>query len=101
MHLQPAGKREIIARLLRNLRRIYEESGALDRALEMADMILVATPDAPGELRERAALYRKLDCYAAALRDFERFLALDPAALDDATHRDALAELRQLAARLH
>ena len=101
MHLQPAGKREIIARLLRNLRRIYEESGALDRALEMADMILVATPEAPGELRERAALYRKLDCYAAALRDFERFVSADPAALEDATHRETLAELRELAARLH
>lgn len=100
-HLQPAGKREIIARLLRNLRRIYEETGALERALEMADLILVATPDAPAELRERSGLYRKLDCYGAALRDFERFVALDPGALDDPTHRDILRELRTHASRLH
>ena len=101
VHLQPAGKREIIARLLRNLRRIYEDSGALERALEMADLILVATPDAPGEFRERAALYRKLECHAAALRDFERYLAKDPLAADEPAHRDTLSELRALAAKLH
>ena len=98
--LAPATPRETLARMLRNLKLNYLGSGDLPRALSAVDRILVVTPDDAGELRDRGILYYRLECFAAALEDFERYLALAP--------RDAMAEeirarlpgLRREAARL-
>src|SRR5262249_32936783 len=76
--LSPATPREPLARMLRNLKLNYLRTGDLPRALSAVDRILVVTPDDAGELRDRGILYHRLECFAAALEDFERFLALAP-----------------------
>lgn len=76
--LRPASSRETLVRMLSNLKRIYVESGDVMRTLSCIDRILLLTPAAAQELRDRGLLFRRLECFGAALRDLERYLQLAP-----------------------
>ncbi|MBI3892481.1 MAG: tetratricopeptide repeat protein [Candidatus Wallbacteria bacterium] len=93
--LVTADKREILARLLRNLKAIYLHGGDVERALNAVDRILLVTPDAPGELRDRGLLYDKMQHRRAALADYARYLELVPDAEDAAEIRERVAVLRE------
>lgn len=99
--LEPAGKRQILARLLRNLKGIYRESDKPQRLLEVLNRMLVVAPDAHGELRDRGLLYQRLECYRAALRDLQDYAALEPDAPDFDDVRAKLVELGAQCARLN
>ena len=99
--LEPAGKRQILARLLRNLKGIYRETGQLQRQLEVLNRMLLVAPEARGELRERGLLYQRLECYRAALKDLQDYSALEPEAPDIDEVRARLVELGALCARLN
>lgn len=73
--LEPAPARQILARMLANLKQIYVERQDDLRALRCADRIVLLLPDSPRDLRDRGILFQRLECFAAALRDLERFLA--------------------------
>jgi len=51
--LGTAGKKEIILRLLSNLKAIYLRGQQFDRALPILDWIIATLPDQPTELRDR------------------------------------------------
>jgi regulator of sirC expression with transglutaminase-like and TPR domain len=99
--LEPARKRQILARLLRNLKGIYRETGQLQRQLDVLNRMLVVAPEARGELRERGLLFQRLECYRAALKDLQDYSALEPDAPDIDEVRARLVELGALCARLN
>ena len=99
--LRVATPREILVRLLGNLKQIYLEREEPERALGCCDRILLLVPDAPLELRDRGVVYQQLECFRAALCDLERFLALAPQDPSAEAIRDTLVELRALAARVN
>jgi regulator of sirC expression with transglutaminase-like and TPR domain len=99
--LEPAGKRQILARLLRNLKGIYRETDQPQRQLDVLNRMLVVAPGARGELRERGLLYQRLECYRAALKDLQDYSALEPDAPDIDEVRARLVELGALCARLN
>lgn len=99
--LAPAHPREILSRLLRNLRGIYRHYKQVPEALTATTRILALTPDNPGEWRERAGLHLTLECFRAALGDFQRYLALAPDADDADAIRSRMIELQQICARLN
>ena len=99
--LEPAGKRQILARLLRNLKGIYREADQPQRLLDVLNRMLVVAPEAHGELRERGLLYQKLECYRAALKDLQDYSALAPEAPDIDDVRAKLVELSAQCARLN
>jgi regulator of sirC expression with transglutaminase-like and TPR domain len=98
--LRVATPREILVRLLSNLKQVYVEQQDMVHALACVDRILMLTPDQPRELRDRGIVYRRLECYAAALRDLERYLRLAPD--DDGADavRALIPELQRQAASL-
>lgn len=98
--LAPVGPREVLARWLRNLKQNYLARGDLERALGAADRILLVTPGDAAELRDRGILYFRLECFGAALADFERYLALGPKGPLAEEIRARLPELRREAERL-
>lgn len=98
--LHPAGAREILARMLSNLKQIYVDAADFDHALACVDRILLLDPDQPRELRDRGILYQRLECYAAALRDFNRYLKLAPDDEAAALIRKTLPDLQRQAAML-
>jgi regulator of sirC expression with transglutaminase-like and TPR domain len=99
--LAAAGKKEILARMLRNLKGIYLERRDLPRALAAADRVIMLEPRAAEEYRDRAAIYLDLECFRAALSDFRNYLMLKPGADDAAAVQRRVTELRQIAARLN
>lgn len=99
--LAAAGNREILARVLRNLKGVYLRRGDLARALAAADRGVTLLPDGADGYRERAAIYLRLECFRAALADFRRYLALKPDAADAGAIAAKIGELEHLASRLN
>jgi regulator of sirC expression with transglutaminase-like and TPR domain len=99
--LEPAGKRQILARLLRNLKAIYREADKPERQLDVLTRMLVVAPAAHGELRERGLLYQRLECYRAALKDLSDYSTLEPDAADAEEVRARVVELSAICARLN
>ena len=98
--LEPASKRQILARVLRNLKQIYRELDKPERMLEVLNRMLVLSPQATGELRDRGYLYQKLECWQPALKDLTDYLELEPDAPDLDDVRVRMMELRALCARM-
>jgi len=99
--LAAAGKKDILSRMLRNLKGVYLQRRDFSRALAAADRVIMLEPRAADEYRDRAAIYMELECFRAALSDFRNYLMLKPGADDAATVQRRVAELQQLAARLN
>jgi regulator of sirC expression with transglutaminase-like and TPR domain len=100
--LEPATNRQILSRVLRNLKGIYHrESDKPERMLDVLNRMLVVTPDASAELRDRGYLYQRLECYRAALKDLTDYAEREPDAPDLDEVRGKLLELSALCARLN
>ncbi|MBF0279684.1 MAG: tetratricopeptide repeat protein [SAR324 cluster bacterium] len=76
LYLQKAQPREILVRILRNLKNVYMKKEKLEDALSCCDRILMLETDSMIELRERGLLYYKLECFQEAQNDLERLLLL-------------------------
>src|SRR5690349_14512098 len=60
--LVAANKKEILARVLRNLKAIYLERAERDTALSVMDWLVTLNPSDPLEVRDRGLLYEQLEC---------------------------------------
>lgn len=74
--LRAATPREILVRMLRNLKAVYLGRRESTQALRALCAILALVPDLPEELRDRGLIYRELGHHQAALDDLRRFTAL-------------------------
>ena len=99
--LAVSGKKDILARLLRNLKTIYLERRDAPRALAAVDRVIELEPGAAEEYRDRARIYLDLECFRAALSDLRNYLMLKPGAEDAAVVQRSVVELQQIAARLN
>jgi len=99
--LEPASTRQILARMLRNLKGIYRETDKPERLLEVLNRILVVVPEASTELRDRGLVYQRLECYRAAYKDLTDYVEREPDAPDYYEVRARLTELSTLCARLN
>ncbi|MGQ0545955.1 MAG: SirB1 family protein [Betaproteobacteria bacterium] len=99
--LEPATNRQILARMLRNLKGIYREADKPESMLDVLNRMLLVAPDASGELRDRGIVYQRLECYRAALKDLSDYAEREPDAPDQDEVRVRLMELSALCARLN
>jgi regulator of sirC expression with transglutaminase-like and TPR domain len=99
--LAAVGPRQMLARMLRNLKTIYLRAEDYVRALRALDLLLILEPASAEDLRDRGLVYAALDCYGAAAHDLERYLGLVPEAPEAAKIVTKIAELKRRAARLH
>ena len=99
--LVSASNKEIIVRLLRNLKAIYLREHNLDKALPIVNWIIATMPEQTPELRDRGMIYQELECPRAALVDFETHLRLSPSCEDADDIRKRIIELRKEVARLN
>jgi regulator of sirC expression with transglutaminase-like and TPR domain len=88
-HLQAVGPRQILARLLHNLKKIYVQGADDVRALWTVDRLILLSPDDAAERRDRGLVCARLGHVAAAVRDLSAYVAAAPAAPD----RDEVAAL--------
>lgn len=99
--LEPATNRQILSRVLRNLKGIYREADKPERMLDVLNRMLLVTPGASAELRDRGYIYQRLECYRAALKDLTDYSEREPDAPDLDEVRGKLLELSALCARLN
>ncbi|MDQ3069196.1 MAG: tetratricopeptide repeat protein [Acidobacteriota bacterium] len=72
--LQPAAPRDIVVRMLTNLKRLYVRQQAFADARRVCDLLLALDPSASEERRDRGLLSFHLGDAGAALRDLEGYL---------------------------
>ena len=88
--LRPCSARQMLARMLNNLKRTYVELRSFPQAYAATDMILAVDPTLLAELRDRGLLAYHLDNYPAALRDLEDYVRLHAWTDDDRKERDEI-----------
>ena len=99
--LEPASNRQILARLLRNLKGVYREKDRPERLLAVLNRMLVVVPDSAAELRDRGFVYQRLECWRPALQDLTEYLRREPDAPDQDEVRAKLVDLTLRCARLN
>ena len=80
--LQAMEKKAIITRMLYNLKGIYYQKEAYDKALSIVERILMINPQVPSEIRDRGLLYMQTSFFAKALSDLNYYLAHTSASED-------------------
>jgi regulator of sirC expression with transglutaminase-like and TPR domain len=100
-YLAAVSTRQILARMLHNLRRIHAERRDDVRTFWVLDRILLLVPGQLEALRDRGLAAARLGGAAAAVRDLETYLASAPEAGDAAELRAVLAALRGRASMLN
>jgi regulator of sirC expression with transglutaminase-like and TPR domain len=74
--LAPATPRQIVVRMLLNLKRIYVHMRSFPQARDVTELLLAVTPSALSELRDRGLLAYHLNDVTGALRDLQTYLRL-------------------------
>ena len=99
--LEPASPRQILARLLRNLKAIYLDAKDFDKALGVMNRLVILLPDVPEERRDRGLVFARLECPRAAQDDLSHYAAARPQAEDAGQIAGQLAVVTIAAARLN
>jgi len=92
------GKRDMIVRLLHNLKGAYLRAGDDHGALAAVERLLLLFPADPDETRDRGLLLYRLRRYGAALDALEAYLDARPAARDAEQVQGHIVSLRDLLA---
>jgi regulator of sirC expression with transglutaminase-like and TPR domain len=92
--LRPSTKREMLVRLLTNLKGIYTKIGDDRRSLAVVERLLMIMPTAPLESRSRGMLLAKLGRHEEAAHQLEAYLRVSPAAGDTHNVQKLVRELR-------
>jgi regulator of sirC expression with transglutaminase-like and TPR domain len=93
--LSVIGTRQILTRMLNNLKVIYFNNQEYGKALSIVERLLILHPQAASEVRDRGLLSCQLKRYSEASADLERYLRLAPKAEDSEVIREHLRSLRQ------
>jgi len=76
--LANCSNKEIILRMLRNLRNLYMQEESYEKALPIADILVNLDNDLADALKARAATYDQLECHTPALSDYSAYLKISP-----------------------
>jgi regulator of sirC expression with transglutaminase-like and TPR domain len=96
--LTPVGKRQILTRMLNNLRSIYMTNRLLKKALAVIDLILVIYPRSADDVKQRAMLRYQLGFLHGAADELDEYVKMAPEASDaDEMKQTAMAIRRTIA----
>ncbi|MDR7523739.1 MAG: tetratricopeptide repeat protein, partial [Armatimonadota bacterium] len=87
--------RQILTRMLLNLRTAYCRREAWDRGLAVVDRLRVVDPDTPTHRRDRGTVLIKLGHVHHGAAEWEEYLSRYPEAEDAASLREQLRRVRQ------
>ena len=100
-HLRPYTKKELLVRILTNLKHNYFKVKDYRQAIVFADLIAVADPSRGSNLKERAGFYHALKLYRMAIRDLEAYLNLTPPPEDSEEVRGQVLAIWATVAKLN
>lgn len=93
--LKAAGRRDMLVRLLTNLKGVYLNVEDHRRALAAVERILLIHPTAPAEIRDRGTLLARMGRTEEALQQLEWYLDYAPEASDAERIRTLVEELKE------
>lgn len=100
-HLRAVTTREILIRMLTNLKAIYQRQNMHRQALAAVERILLLAPGKVAERRDRGLLLAQLNRPSEAIDELRRFLRSNSAASDSSNVREQLRALHLKAASLN
>jgi regulator of sirC expression with transglutaminase-like and TPR domain len=95
LYLQAASPREILARMLRNLKEIHRTQEDWLRLVSVLDRLIVLQPEAWAEYRDRGLAWAELGDVRRAVEDLETFVEHTDDALERSAIEQRLQELRR------
>jgi len=99
--LLPVTRRQMLTRMLNNLRSIYLSQRDFRRAVQVVDLVLVIYPRSPEDMKQRAVLRYNLNDYRGALSDFEEYVKMSPDASDAEEIKQTALSLRRSMAMMN
>lgn len=93
--------RQILWRMLNNLKDIYLKGHAIDKCLSMVDMILMVDSEDLIQFRDRGLLRLQLRQFEGAGRDLEHYLQHSPQAQDREEIENHVKELKRIRALMN
>ena len=97
--MRPIGRRDILERMLRNLKGIYLNAKEDFRALAVIELLLVLRPEARQEVRDRGIMLARIGRYDEAIEQLELYLDFAPGASDAPRVREYILRLSEAAGR--
>ena len=95
LFLQPAAPRDIIARMLRNLKELHRSNEDWQRLIAVLDRMVILLPTDWQELRDRGLAHAASGQHALALQDLEAYLAHAGDAADALQVAEQIRQLRE------
>jgi regulator of sirC expression with transglutaminase-like and TPR domain len=91
--LESISKKQILRRMLNNLKIIYLRQNDLIKGLSVVERLVVLDPASGEDIRDRGLICLQLECFKQALEDLESYLHLAPHAKDAPAVRKQIAVL--------
>jgi len=95
LYLQVTPSRDIIARMLHNLKEIHSSQEDWSRLIAVQNRLIVLLPQAWSEYRDRGLAHAELGQFDLALADLDTYLVNAKTELDMAAIAGRVAELRR------
>jgi regulator of sirC expression with transglutaminase-like and TPR domain len=99
--LHPVNHRQILARMLNNLKTVYLSTRDFRKALIIADLMLVIRPHSAEDVKQRALLRYSLEMHSLVVQDLEEYLRLAPAAEDAGEVKQMSLSIRRMLAAMN
>ena len=96
LYLQACPPRDILARMLRNLKEIFRSQEDWPRMLQVLDRLVVLLPEIWSERRDRGLVHAELGHVHEALQDLRLYLEAVPSGPDTVALRNRVSELSEL-----
>jgi regulator of sirC expression with transglutaminase-like and TPR domain len=93
LYLQACPPRDLLARMLRNLKEVFRAQEDWPRMLAVLDRLVVLLPEAWDERRDRGLVHAELGHTQDAFHDLQVYLGAEPLAHDQAALKVRLNEL--------
>lgn len=96
LYLQACPSRDLLARMLRNLKEIFRSQEDWPRMLQVQDRLVVLLPEVWTERRDRGLVHAELGHVHEALQDLQTYLEASPSAPDTVALRNRVIELSKI-----
>ncbi|HSE42896.1 MAG TPA: transglutaminase-like domain-containing protein [Acidobacteriota bacterium] len=100
-YLDAVSKKDIIARMLRNLKRIYLEMDCYQKLINIQNCLIMLNPGVAEEIRDSGIIHYQMKAFKSAMQDFETFLSMAPDSEDAEVIQQYLQILREYSSRLN
>ena len=99
--LHPISRRQILTRMLNNLKTVYLSTRNFRKALPIQDLILVIYPRSAEDVKQRALLRYSMGLHGLAAEDLDAYLKLSPNASDAEEIKQMVLSIRRLQALMN